>query len=219
MIAPNKFKAIAASFENQDPAEYLPVDSHPTVIAGYASQQRALAKALRSHGSAFYNLFLGGGPSEGALVFLHPLSRGTINIVPSDPFFTEPVVDYRALTNPIDTAIMVEFIRFTRRYFAVPSLAQYKPRETAPGANVTSDTDLAEVVKQNVSPSTFHPVGTAALSPLKHGGVVDEDLLVYGVKKLSVVDASIIPMLPGAYTQETVYALAEKVRFRYSYYG
>ncbi|RDL40515.1 Glucose oxidase [Venustampulla echinocandica] len=214
VIAPERFGAIAASYESQDPASYLPVDSHPTIVAGYAAQQASLAKALRSYKSAYYNLFLGGGPSEGALVFLHPVSRGTINIVPSDPFFTEPVVDYRALTNPTDIDIMVEFIRFTRRYFAVPSLAQFQPRETAPGLNVTSDSDLAEVVKNNISPSTFHPVGTAAMAPRELGGVVDEDLLVYGVKKLSVVDASIIPTLPGAYTQETVYALAEKASFK-----
>jgi len=60
-------------------------------------------------------------------------------------------------------------------------------------------------------PSTFHPVGTAAMMPRELGGVVDEGLLVYGVKGLSVVDASVQPDLPRAYTQQTVYAVAEKV--------
>jgi choline dehydrogenase-like flavoprotein len=40
--------------------------------------------------------------------------------------------------------------------------------------------------------------------PLELGGVVDE--------ALRVVDASVMPMLPGANTCQTVYAIAEKVR-------
>lgn len=45
----------------------------------------------------------------------------------------------------------------------------------------------------------------------KHlGGVVDEDLFVYDVKNLRVADASLIPLLPGAATQVTVYSVGEK---------
>ena len=36
-------------------------------------------------------------------------------------------------------------------------------------------------------------------------------LRVYGIDRLRVVDASIIPTLPGANTCQTVYAIAEKV--------
>jgi choline dehydrogenase len=48
------------------------------------------------------------------------------------------------------------------------------------------------------------------MMPRELGGVVGQDLLVYGVTGLSVVDASVMPMLPAAYTQQTVYAVAEK---------
>jgi choline dehydrogenase-like flavoprotein len=54
-------------------------------------------------------------------------------------------------------------------------------------------------------------VGTAAILPRQLAGVVSEKLLVYGVKGLSVVDASVMPDLPWAYTQQTAYAIAEKV--------
>ncbi|KAK3324527.1 GMC oxidoreductase-domain-containing protein [Cercophora scortea] len=43
------------------------------------------------------------------------------------------------------------------------------------------------------------------------GGVVDDELRVYGVKGLRVADASIIPTLVAATTQLTVYTIAEKV--------
>ncbi|TKW51050.1 Oxygen-dependent choline dehydrogenase [Colletotrichum tanaceti] len=210
VIAPDTFEQITAAYESQDPAAYLPAGTDVTVIAGYAVQQKAHAAALRSKGAAFYNLFLRGAPTESNFVLLHPMSRGTIEIDTSDPFFKDPVVDYRALSNPTDIEIQVEFIRFTRKYFLETSLVDFAPEETVPGANVTSFEGLSAAVRAQVSPTTFHPVGTAAMLPRELGGVVDEKLLVYGVKRLSVVDASIQPDLPGAYTQQTVYAVAEK---------
>lgn len=116
MIAPERFEDIAARYEAQSPEAFLPPGSHPTIIAGYDAQKISLAKTLRSHGSATYNLFLLGARQDGsAHVLLHPLSRGTINIDPSDPYFKEPLVDYRALTNPTDLDVLTEFVRFTRR--------------------------------------------------------------------------------------------------------
>ncbi|KAK1450962.1 glucose oxidase [Colletotrichum cuscutae] len=211
VIAPS-FEAITSAYESQSPSAHLPPNTDPTVIAGYAAQQTRFAAALRSPGAAFYNFFLRGSPTESNFVLLHPLSRGTISLNTSDPFFSEPVVDYRALSNPADLAVQIEFIRFTRRYFLQSAtLARYEPVETVPGANVTSDEALGEAVRRMMSPTTFHPVGTAAMMPRALGGVVDEGLEVHGVRGLSVVDASVMPDLPGAYTQQTVYAVAEKV--------
>ena len=42
------------------------------------------------------------------------------------------------------------------------------------------------------------------------GGVVDSELRVYGVKGLRIVDASVMPMIPGSHISSTVYAVAEK---------
>ena len=49
------------------------------------------------------------------------------------------------------------------------------------------------------------------MMPEKLGGVVGSDLRVYGVRGLSVVDASIMPLIPAAHMSATVYAVAEKV--------
>ena len=46
--------------------------------------------------------------------------------------------------------------------------------------------------------------------PLELGGVVDPQLCVYNVGNLRVVDASIMPLIPGTHTMSTVYAVAEK---------
>jgi choline dehydrogenase-like flavoprotein len=211
VISPTRFRQIADKYEAQNPAAYLPPGTDKTVVDGYAAQIKAHARDLRGSGSAVYNLFVRGTSNEGSAVYLHPLSRGTVNINPADPYFSEPIVDYRALSNPADADILVEFTRFTRRYFLDTSLRKYGPVEVWPGANVTSPDDIIAAHRNFLVPSSFHPIGTTPMMPRKLGGVVDEDLLVYGVFGLSVVDASIMPDLPGAYTQQTVYAVAEKV--------
>ena len=50
------------------------------------------------------------------------------------------------------------------------------------------------------------------MAPRELGGVVGADLRVHGTTNLRVVDASIMPIIVGANLQETVYAIAEKVR-------
>ncbi|KAI8210293.1 Dehydrogenase xptC [Colletotrichum sp. SAR 10_76] len=107
------FEEIAARYEAQDPAAFLPADTHPTVIAGYAAFQRLHAKLLRSKNTNMMWLPLMGG-AGGIVMSMHVVSHGTININPADPE-AEPVVDYRALSNPTDLDVMVEEIEFMRR--------------------------------------------------------------------------------------------------------
>ncbi|KAG9235404.1 hypothetical protein BJ875DRAFT_459268 [Amylocarpus encephaloides] len=210
VVAPDAFSKIAAAYEQADPAAHLPSNTHATIIAGYKAQQAAHAAILRSNGSASYNSVFKGGRTEGSTLHLHPVSRGSVNIDPKAPIFAEPIVDYRALSNPIDLDIMIELFKFTRRYFAVPSLAAFSPRETNPGPSVDTDAKIGNWLRGVVRPSAFHPVGTCAMLPKELGGVVDAELFVHGVKGLRVVDASVMPMLPGAYTQQSTYAIAEK---------
>ncbi|KAF9018087.1 hypothetical protein BDZ89DRAFT_921618, partial [Hymenopellis radicata] len=48
---------------------------------------------------------------------------------------------------------------------------------------------------------TFHPVGTASMSPVgADWGVVDPDLLLKGAKGVRIVDASVLPFVPSAHT-------------------
>jgi len=210
VIAAGAFDSIAADIEGQNAAKLLPDGTDPTVIAGYGAQLMLMAKAARSKNTAWIQFPLRG--TESSYIFdIHPLSRGSVTIDPSDPN-GEPLVDYRSLSNPVDLRVMVELFKTVRAYFKrAGSIQTLSPVEISPGANVTSDEEIAKYMTANFGPSAYHPVGTCAKMPKDIGGVVDEDLRVHGIRGLTVADASIMPLIVGATTQSTVYAIAEKV--------
>ncbi|KAK8105100.1 GMC oxidoreductase [Apiospora kogelbergensis] len=210
-ITPSLFESFAQELEAQDHASYLPEGTDPTVAAGYRMQMQQLAVAMRSRDTVFarfaVNATLGGTNP----IMNQPLSRGTINIDARDPFGAPPLVDYRTLSNPLERRVLVEMVKWLRRYSFETSLGGLRPLDSAPGPDVVSDDQIAAWLDaSSVLPSDYHPAGTAAMMPLALGGVVDQTLRVYGVRRLRVVDASIMPNLPGANTCQPVYAIAEK---------
>ncbi|KAG5296732.1 alcohol oxidase [Histoplasma ohiense] len=75
-----------------------------------------------------------------------------------------------------------------------------------------SETDnkvIEQFIRENLT-TTWHSMGTCAMKPREHGGVVDQDLNVYGVKNLKVVDLSICPANVAANTYSTALAVGEK---------
>ena len=210
-VAPDSYESLASTLESQDAASLLPEGTHSTIVEGYAKQLEIYARAMRDNSISFLECMLGSSPSCSPQN-VHPVSRGTVSLNASDPE-GEVVVDYRAGSNPVDIDITVELVKFFRRYMTTGDLEVYGAEEVTPGAEVVTDEELAEWARQQIIPSVFHPVGTAAKMPKEWGGVVDEELLVYGVEGLSVVDASIMPTLVGSTTSMTVYAIAEKVSF------
>lgn len=64
---------------------------------------------------------------------------------------------------------------------------------------------------RHYSQTIYHPVGTAKMGPSTDPyAVVDARLRVYGVKKLRVVDASIMPIIPTGNTNAPAIMVAEK---------
>jgi choline dehydrogenase len=204
VVSPGRFAELAALVAEQDPAALLPAGTDPTVVAGYKAQLKAMSASMVGKGTTFLNAVLKGGPIAGALFNMHPLSRGTISIDPSDPFGKAPLVDYRAMTNPADALIMAEMLRFMRRYWFNTTNAALGPVESNPGSRVQTDEDIRNWLAESLTPTEYHPAGGCSMLPLSLGGVVDQRLRVYGTKGLRVVDASIMPTLPGANTCQTM---------------
>ncbi|KAK8052414.1 hypothetical protein PG993_003799 [Apiospora rasikravindrae] len=211
-FAPSLFESVATELETQNHASLLPAETHPTVVAGYAAQMQGLAAAVRSKDTVFARFKINGTYGPTNPILNQPFSRGSVNIDPTDPFGKPPIVDYRTLSNPVELKVLVEMVKWVRRYSFETSLKDLGPVDAAPGPDVVSDEEIAEylVLGGGIYPSDYHPAGTTAMMPLELGGVVDQTLRVYGVKNLRVIDTGIMPNLPGANTCQPTYGMAEK---------
>jgi choline dehydrogenase-like flavoprotein len=156
------------------------------------------------------NLLPGNFISLGLLQTL-PFSRGTVHVSSVDPA-KPPVIDPRYFSHPLDLDIMARGLLDIHQIHRVKPISELlKPngRRNHPDAFLT-DLESAKKYLQATATSSYHPCGTAAMLPLSRGGVLDENLQVYGTKNLRVCDASIFPLIPAANIMSTVYAVAER---------
>lgn len=91
-------------------------------------------------------------------------------------------------------------------------MSALKPYEVAPGAERQSIEEIitALLPSNSITPSFAHPSCSCPMMPKEKGGCVSPDLLVYGTQKLSIVDGSIMPIIPAAHLQASLYGVAEK---------
>jgi choline dehydrogenase len=85
--------------------------------------------------------------------------------------------------------------------------------ELAPGPTVGDDDQegIAASVRARVS-TYHHPVGTCRMGPdPDDGAVVDARGQVYGIDRLHVVDASVMPTIPSANTNLPTIMVAERM--------
>jgi choline dehydrogenase-like flavoprotein len=205
---PEGYEAIVEAYLAGDPTSYLPESYTSEQRDGYAAMQKELAKMMRTPDNAWLELPLSGA-GRLSTVLMKSVGRGTIHVNTTD-IYAEPVVDYHTFENPTDVQIMTSNVRFVRRVHETEAMEQLGPVEVAPGAEVQTDEEIVAYLRRSATSSIAHNSGTAVMMPRELGGVVGADLLVYGVKGLSVADASIMPIIPAAHTCSTVYAIAEK---------
>ncbi|KAF1911272.1 hypothetical protein BDU57DRAFT_543173 [Ampelomyces quisqualis] len=141
-------------------------------------------------------------------VVQHPLSKGNVHIG-SRNINDKPIINPNYLSHPYDLQAAANLAKYLRTIASAQPMRDVWTEEYEPGIAVQTDEDWKKYALANTL-SIYHPIGTAALLPEKDGGVVDPSLKVYGVKRLRVVDASVIPLLPSAHLQTLVYGIAEK---------
>jgi choline dehydrogenase-like flavoprotein len=93
-----------------------------------------------------------------------------------------------------------------------PALKPFQPVEYLPGESARDD-DEAALAKSagDVGTTIFHPVGTAKMGlPSDPMAVVDERLRVFGIERLRVADASVMPTITSGNTNSPVIMIAEK---------
>jgi len=196
---------------------YLPADlrTNPAIAAGYKDQLLALTNLLANPSSPSLETPWATSEAPGTAwsFLLHPLSRGTVRLDPAD-HLAQPILDYRAGSNPVDMDIHRAQVRYLRRLLDTPTMKQRGATEIGPGAAVAADdAALAGYVQQQSFLSFMHPCCTAAMMPRAKGGVVGPDLRVHGAEGLRVVDMSVMPLVPATHLSATAYAVGEKVSY------
>jgi choline dehydrogenase len=138
---------------------------------------------------------------------VRPDSRGTIMARSADPA-TAPIITPNYLSDPGDARVLAAGMRFTRKIFAAPAIAQHSVEEMIPGPDVRSDEELTDYAR-SFGNTIYHPVGTCRMGQ-GPSAVVDERLRVHGIAGLRVIDASIMPTLTTGNTNAPTIMIGEK---------
>jgi choline dehydrogenase len=141
------------------------------------------------------------------IVALHPRSRGWVELKSSEPREL-PAVTLNLLSDPADVETLRAGIRAARRIYRTEPQAALTGAELLPGAAIDSDDALDAFIRDTANVA-MHPVGTCAMGQ-GDSAVVDPELRVIGVEALRVVDASVMPTVPGGNTNATTVMIGEK---------
>ncbi|MCX4418326.1 GMC family oxidoreductase [Streptomyces mirabilis] len=144
---------------------------------------------------------------------LNPRTRGTVRLASADPQ-APPLIDPRYFDVPADVSVMVAGLRAVVGIAHCAPFAAYLAREYLPASDDLDcldgmdDAALEEHVRR-WSATSYHPVGTCAMGT-GDDSVVNADLEVYGVERLRVVDASVMPTVISGNTNAPTIMIAEK---------
>lgn len=142
-----------------------------------------------------------------AAVLLQPRARGSLTLRSADPA-DKPILLGNHLADPADVAALVAGFRRLREIARTEPLDSVRGRELVPGEEVESDAEVEDFLRREVE-LLYHPCGTCRMGS-DDGAVVDPQLRVRGVDSLRVVDASVIPTIPGGHTYAPTMMIAEK---------
>jgi choline dehydrogenase len=141
---------------------------------------------------------------------LQPTSRGTISLR-SREAADAPVIRPHYLSTDADRRVAASSIHLTRRIAAQPALAPFHPEEYLPGPSVGDDEAGLAKAAGDIGTTIFHPVGTAKMGLASDpAAVVDERLRVFGIDRLRVIDASVMPTITSGNTNAPTMMIAEK---------
>ena len=136
-----------------------------------------------------------------------PESKGSIHAKSSDPA-AAPAIRPNFLGDEYDQRVIVEGMKIGSRIIDNAVMDKYRAHRMNPAPNVQSDAEWLQFARDN-GQTTYHVIGTCKMGqdPM---AVVDDNLRVYGIAGLRVVDASIMPTVTSGNTNAPVIMIAEK---------
>jgi choline dehydrogenase len=143
-----------------------------------------------------------------APVLISPRARGRVSLRSADPT-DKPRILTNSLSEPEDLASLVAGVKLARTIAAQAPAADIIIEELKPGPDVADDVAIEDDIRQRLM-LIYHPVGTCRMSDTHPEAVVDSQLRVHGIQGLRVVDASIMPIIPGGNTHAPTVMVAER---------
>jgi choline dehydrogenase-like flavoprotein len=132
---------------------------------------------------------------------LRPTSTGSVHVAAPDAS-TPPVIEPHFLADRAEQAATVAALEHARAVVADFDLAGDVAGEVFPTAAVSDPDDVVAHARAHGG-GIYHAVGSCSI-----GSVVDTDLRVHGIRRLRVVDASVLPGQVSGNTAAPVMALA-----------
>ena len=202
------------TFLAQHPAQSGDLPHHKFCRSVVESKTEGSAQFLMVDAQSLEGQLLTGNFITLIAVLMHPLSVGNVHMTSGQPA-EQPIIDPKYLSNELDMEVLARHVMSLNLVAGTKPLAgllKTGGKRNALYEDMCGEGTLEQIkgyVRKRAL-SQWHPVGTCAMLPEEKGGVVDKKLRVYGTTNLRVVDASIMPTIPRANTQTTVYAIAEK---------
>jgi choline dehydrogenase-like flavoprotein len=140
-------------------------------------------------------------------VLLTPKSRGHVRLRSGDPD-DKPHILTNSLSEPDDVASLVAGMKLAREIAAAEPFSSVLGKELLPGGDVSDEAAIEDDARARVE-LLYHPVGTCRMGS-SDDSVVDPELRVRGLEGLRVVDASVMPTIPGGNTNAPTIMIAER---------
>jgi choline dehydrogenase len=139
---------------------------------------------------------------------LAPRARGRVWLRSRDPR-DKPRILTNSLSEPEDIASLLAGVRLARRIAGTEPLASVITQELKPGPEAVDDEELIDDLRARTE-LLYHPCGTCRMSDTAPEAVVDSRLRVHGLAGIRVVDASVMPTVPGGNTHAPTVMIAER---------
>jgi choline dehydrogenase len=116
-------------------------------------------------------------------------------------------IEGKLASHPDDIEALVNAVKLCMDLAEQPAFKGFIKNWIAPARHLTDREEILDFIKDALD-SYIHPVGTCKMGSDPEA-VVNDQLLVHGLKGLRVVDASVMPVVPSCNTQAPTFMIAE----------